>query len=62
MYLLKPPSASEILKVMPTDKCISDIYTKISRQNKPQNSMPIWSDAVIWNELNRSDYFSALWD
>ena len=62
MHSPKPLSASEILKVMPTDKSISDIYAKISRQNKPENSIPTWGDAVAWNELHRSDNFPTRWD
>ena len=62
MHSPKPLSASEILKNMPTDKSISDIYAKITKQNKPEKSIPTWGDAIVWSEFHRSDKFPVDWD
>ena len=62
MHSPKPLSASEILKIMPTDKSISDIYAKITRRNRPEKSIPTWGDAVVWSEFHRSDNYPVYWD
>ena len=62
MHSPKPLSASEILKVMPTDKSIADIYRKMSLKNKTEGTIPGWGDAVTWNELHMSGSFPTYWD
>jgi len=62
MHSPKPLSASEILKVMPTDKSIADIYRKISIRNQTEGAIPGWGDAVSWNELHMSRSFPTYWD
>ena len=62
MHSPKPLSAPEILKVMPTDKSIADIYRKMSLKNKTEGTIPGWGDAVTWNELHMSGSFPTYWD
>ena len=54
----KPLSASEILKVMPTDRSISKLY-KAMNERSQLDSIPTWGDAIVWSELHKSDSFPA---
>ncbi len=58
----RPLSASEILKVMPTDRSIADIYRRMSTKNRLEKPIPNWGDAVVWEELHRSTIFPELWN
>ena len=62
MHSPEPLSATELLKVMPTDKSISDIYKKMTGQGKLSDSIPAWGDAIIWNEFHRSNDYPCYWD
>ena len=62
MHSPEPLSANELLKVMPTDKSIMDIYDRLSPQKKIDGSIPTWGDAIVWNELHRSGSFPELWN
>ena len=59
----KPLSASEILKVMPTDRSISKLYKAMNERAELEDSIPTWGDAIVWSELHKSDSFPAcFWD
>ena len=59
----KPLSASEILKVMPTDRSISKLYKAMNERSQLEDSIPTWGDAIVWSELHKSDSFPAcFWD
>lgn len=62
MHQPKPLSALEILKVMPTDKSISEIYDRLSVKKNLENSIPQRGDAILWTELHRYDKFPTYWD
>ena len=62
MHTEKPLSVSEILKTMPTDKSIADIYKRLTRQEKLSGSIPDWGDAIAWDELHRSGEYPDLWN
>lgn len=55
----KPLSASEILKVMPTDRSISKLYKAMNERAKLEDSIPTWGDAIVWSESYKSDSFPA---
>lgn len=55
----KPLSASEILKVMPTDRSISKLYKAMNERAKLEDSIPTWRDAIVWSESYKSDSFPA---
>ena len=61
MHSPRPLSAVEILKVMPTDKSISAIYSRMSSQGNFKNSTPDWGDAVVWGELHRTSKYPDIW-
>ena len=59
----KPLSASEILKVMPTDRSISKLYKAMNERAKLEDSIPTWGDAIVWHELHKSNSYPIyLWD
>ena len=62
MHSPKPLSANEILKVMPTDKSIADIYSKMFARMKPDSIIPNLGDAVVWNELHHSGKYPENWN
>ena len=62
MHSPDPLSASEILKIMPTDKSIADIYQRLIDAEKQVASIPRWGDAVVWNEFHTSTNYPVYWD
>ena len=62
MHSPEPLPASEILKIMPTDKSIADIYARMNRRDKLEKSLSCWGDAVVWEELHRSTKYPNYWD
>jgi hypothetical protein len=62
MHSPDPLSASEILKIMPTDKSIADIYQRMRDAGKHAESIPRWGDAVVWSELHTSSDYPVYWD
>jgi hypothetical protein len=62
MHSPDPLSASEILKTMPTDKSIADIYQKMHDAGKHNTSILNWGDAVVWSELHTSSEYPVHWD
>lgn len=62
MHSPKPLSASEILKTMPTNKSIDDIYRKMNAKKQLENTIPMWGDAVVWSELHHSGNYPVYWD
>lgn len=63
MHSPKPLPASEILKVMPTDKSISNIYNTMNSASRLEAIIPAWGDAIVWSDLHNYDtnYFHE-WD
>lgn len=55
MHSPNPLSNAEILKVMPTNKSISDIYHTIHEQSRLDASIPTWGDAIVWSDLHNYD-------
>ena len=58
----RPLPVAEILKCMPTDKTIAATYRRIMRNNRVDNILPQWGDAIIWNEFHMSTEFPIYWD
>lgn len=48
-------SFKEILKVMPTNTSISDIYNTMILQSRLESLIPTWSDAIVWSDLHNYD-------
>ena len=62
MHSPEPLSATELLKIMPTDKSIATIYEKMLDVGKHDLSIPRWGDAVVWGELHTTSEYPSLWD
>ena len=62
MHSPEPLSLTEILKVMPTDKSIAAIYERMNERVRLEKSLSSWGDAIVWNELHRSDKSFIDWD
>ena len=62
MHSPEPLSASEILKVMPTDQSIANIYKKLTPREKLDSSIPNWGDAIVWSELHHYSNYPVYWD
>lgn len=62
MHSPKPLSPSEILKVMPTDKSIADIYHRMTYKEKLEDSIPTWGDAIVWGDFHKSSDYPVFWD
>lgn len=62
MHSPEPLSASEILKYMPTDESIAEIYKKLTKKEKLEKSIPDWGDAIVWSELHRTSDYPVEWD
>ncbi len=62
MHSPEPLSANELLRNMPTDKSISEIYNRLVSRKKLDGSIPTWGDAVVWNELHSSTTFPERWN
>lgn len=62
MHSPRPLSASEIIKVMPTDKSIAAIYQRLNDAEKHAKSIDRWGDAVVWSELHTTSEYPSYWD
>lgn len=58
----KPLSPSEMLKVMPTDHEIAEVYKRLTNRQKLEDSIPTWGDAIVWSEFHNYDKFINRWD
>ena len=62
MHSPEPLSPSEILKTMPTDKSITDIYHRMNEKSRLEKSLSIWGDAIVWSEMHHYDKSFNDWD
>ena len=62
MHSPEPLSISEILKVMPTDKSIADIYKRMTNKERLEDSIPMWGDAIVWEEFHKPSEYPVFWD
>ena len=62
MHTECPMPAAEILKVMPTDKSISQEMRTMSYENRTSIGPQKWGDGLVWEELHRSTPWRRDWD
>ena len=62
MHSPNPLSASELLKIMPTDQSIAKIYQEMNERDELEKSINMWGDAVVWGELHKSSNYPVYWD
>lgn len=62
MHTECPSSEAEILRVMPTDEDIDEIYRSLTMQEQRFDSIPQWGDAIAWLEFHHGDPWRHDWD
>lgn len=62
MHSPDPLPAAEILRVMPTDRSISEIYGRMDERQRLEGTIPQWGDAIVWSELHGSEPYRMDWD
>ena len=62
VHLPEPLSAAEIIKMMPTDRSITDIYNRLTAQKKGDGRLLSFGQSVVWSELHRTSSYPALWN
>ena len=62
MHSPEPLSVSELIRTMPTDKSIADIYKRMTRRARFEESIPTWGDAIVWGDLHRTSEYPSYWD
>lgn len=62
MHSPSPLPAAEILRVMPTDRSIAEVYERLDERRRLEGTIPRWGDAVVWSELHHSEPYRMDWD
>lgn len=62
MHSPDPLPAAEILRVMPTDRSIAEVYGRMGERERLEGTIPKWGDAIVWTELHVSEPYRMDWD
>ena len=62
MHSPKPLCVSEIIKTMPTDKAISDMYKRMNQRQRREAPIQQWGDAIVWSDLHHSSEYPVYWN
>lgn len=62
MHSPDPLPAAEILRAMPTDRSIAEIYGRMGERERLEGTIPRWGDAIVWSELHSSEPYRMDWD
>ena len=62
MHSEKPLPAAEILRTMPTDEDIADLYRRIVYEPQKRDGPVEWGDGLVWAELHHSTPWRIDWD
>ncbi|MFP7697396.1 IS1249 family transposase [Trueperella sp. LYQ143] len=62
MHTENPLPASQILKIMPTDKDIENAWQQAAQHQQANTTIPTWGDAICWNELHHTTPYHNTWD
>lgn len=57
-----PLPAAEILKTMPTDDDIEELYRQVSTESQRTDGPEEWGDGLVWAELRHALPWRAEWD
>ena len=57
-----PLPAAEILRTMPTDDDIAELYRRIAYEPQKRDAPAEWGDGLVWSELHRSAEWRVDWD
>ena len=59
---MPPLPAAEILRVMPTDDDIAELYRLLAFEPQKRDGPKEWGDGLVWSELHRSTPWRIDWD
>lgn len=62
MYSERPPPAAEILRVMPTDDDIAELYQLLAHEPQKRDGLKEWGGGLVWSELHHSAPWRIDWD
>lgn len=62
MHIEYPLSPADILREMPTDTDIDDLYFNCSQAQRLQEGLPGWGDAVVWSEFHHQGSYRMDYD
>ena len=62
MHSPDPLPAAEILRAMPADRSIAEVYGRMGEQERLEGTIPRWGDAIVWSELRSSEPYRMDWD
>jgi hypothetical protein len=62
MHTEEPLSSADILREMPTDESIAELYRSASKLYEKDQAVEQWGSAVSWSDLHTSDSFRIDWD
>lgn len=62
MHSQNPAPSAQILKIMPTDQDIENIYQRHHMHTQPHATIPQWGDAIVWSELHHTTPYHNTWD
>lgn len=62
MHSPDPLPAAGILRAMPTDRSIAEVYGRMGERERLEGTIPRWGDAIVWSELHSSEPYRMDWD
>ena len=62
MHTECPLPPAEILKVMPTDNDIAEVYRQTVHEPQKRDGPAEWGDGLVWSELHRSSQWRLDWN
>lgn len=62
MHTESPLPAAGILRSMPTDDDIAELYRRTVYEPQRRDGPAEWGDGLVWAELHRSDPWRTGWD
>ena len=62
MHTECPLAPSDMLKEMPTDESIAELYRNLSDGQSSDDPVPQWGDVVVWHELHKAGPYRMDWD
>ena len=62
MHSPDPPPPAEVLRAMPTDRSIAEVYGRMGERERLEGAILRWGDAIVRSELHPSEPYRMDWD
>ncbi|MCF2622038.1 hypothetical protein I6E04_07125 [Collinsella tanakaei] len=62
MHSPDPPPPAEVLRAMPTDRSIAEVYGRMGERERLEGAILRWGDAIVQSELHSSEPYRMDWD